>query len=208
MSCIDTLSACVSVCNTHADVVLLLDTSSSVSLEDFDKVVQFVMGILRRADVDSGAFRVGVMTYSTDVHVHFYLNTFHTLEDIKNAVEQIEYIAGSTNTADALQVMRVEMFNTANGNRPGVPDVAIVVTDGLSNYNSQRTIPEATLAHDKGIHIFTIGIGLTETAELEAIATQPYQMNRFLVKTFDELYNIRTEVFTHICESRLLYHIL
>ena len=60
------------------------------------------------------------------------------------------------------------MFNTANGDRPGVPNVVIFITDGVSNLNSERTIPETLLTHAAGIHVFVVGIGLTgETLEIK-----------------------------------------
>ena len=94
------------------------------------------------------------------------------------------------------------MFNEANGDRPGVPNVAIVITDGISNLNSERTIPEALRAQARGIHIFVIGIGLTgATLEIDSISSTPVQENRFLVRTFEELRYIRMKVYTRLCES-------
>ena len=68
---------------------------------------------------------------------------------------------GSTNTADSIEAMRNEMFTAENGDRPDVRNMAIIITDGVSNINSRRTIPEADLAKEEGIHIYTVGIGLT-----------------------------------------------
>ena len=49
-----------------------------------------------------------------------------------------------------------------------IPNFAIIITDGISNLNSERTIPEAILTHAAGIHIYVIGIGLTgETLEIK-----------------------------------------
>ena len=50
------------------------------------------------------------------------------------------------------------MFNVANGDRIGVPNVAVLITDGVSNLNSERTIPEAIRAHARDIHVFAIGM--------------------------------------------------
>ena len=53
--------------------------------------------------------------------------------------------------------MRSQQFIEANGDRPGVPNVAILITDGASNVNEQNTIPAAQYAKEKGITIFRWG---------------------------------------------------
>ena len=97
------------------------------------------------------------------------------------------------------------MYTAANGDRPGVPNVAIVITDGVSNINSRRTIPEAEQARAAGIHIYAIGIGLTDTTELGGIASKPVDENLFSVKEFSELRNLRSKVFSALCKRRCFY---
>ena len=50
--------------------------------------------------------------------------------------------------------MRTQQFTEANGDRPGVPNVAILLTDGESTENPENTIPEAADARADGITIF------------------------------------------------------
>ncbi len=189
-------------CNAKADIVFILDSSSSVGPQNFRKVLDFVTGILHSADIDGGSVRAGVMTFSTDVFINFFLSAYRTKRETFRAIRNIPYIYGSTNTADGLHTLRTELFNPANGDRVGVPNVAIVITDGISNLNSERTIPEALQTHAAGIHIFVIGIGLTgDQPEIRALATPPAENNRFLVNSFDELKSIRRSVFSTVCES-------
>ena len=75
----------------------------------------------------------------------------------------------------------------------------IVVTDGVSNVNSRRTIPEADLARGDGIHVYTIGIGLTDTREVDAIANEPASENSFNVQSFDELVGLDKKIFSALC---------
>ena len=50
------------------------------------------------------------------------------------------------------------MRNMCNKNRrEGKKQIAIVLTDGMSNVDDQRTIKEAQLAKDDGIEIIVIG---------------------------------------------------
>ena len=58
---------------------------------------------------------------------------------------------GKTNTQAALGVMRRELFSSGRGDRIGVDNIAILVTDGYSNIDRFNTIPEAERAKDDGI---------------------------------------------------------
>ena len=117
----------------------------------------FAKDLVDKADVDSGSVRFGVAIYSTEVQIEFNLGDYRTTAEIKSAIDKIPYIYGSTNSADALLTMHSRMFTYANGDRPGVDNVAFMITDGVSNINSRRTIPESESARNKGIHIYAIG---------------------------------------------------
>lgn len=91
----------------------------------------------------AGAVRVGIAIYSTEVQIEFNLNTHSTKAEVYRAIDDIPYIYGSTNTADALQTMSTVMFSPRNGDRPGVPNTCIILTDGVSNVNVDRSLPEA-----------------------------------------------------------------
>ena len=161
----------------------------------------FIKDFLYEADIDSGNVKVGVIIYSTQEHVMFHLNEYHTKAEVYNAVDEMPYRYGSTNTADALKTMRTEMFTEWNGDREGVDNIAIILTDGVSNINSRRTIPEAETARAENIHIYAIGIGLTDTKELDGIASKPVDENRFAVQEFSELRDLRHHVFSSLCKS-------
>ena len=48
-------------------------------------------------------------------------------------------------------MMRRELFSSGRGDRTGVDNIAILVTDGYSNVERHNTIPEAERAKDDGI---------------------------------------------------------
>lgn len=163
--------------------------------------------LLQGAEIDSGNIRVGVVTYSTTVHEQFQLNTFTTKREIYDAIDQIPYTYGSTNTADGLAKMSDDMFVFANGDRPTVPNVAILITDGISNVNSRKTIPNAKSARARGIHIYVVGVGLTDAREINAIASVPASQNVFQVTKFDELKGLEQKVFGSFCEGQNQYYL-
>ena len=185
-------------------MVFVLDASTSVTELNFLVMKDFIKDFLFNANIDDGNVRVGIIIYSTEDYLQFHLDEYQDKLALFTAIDDIPYRYGSTNTADALNTMRTQMYTAANGDRPGVPNVAIVITDGVSNINSRRTIPEAEQARAEGIHIYAIGIGLTDTTELDGIASQPASENSFAVQEFSELRTLRDQVFSAFCPGKLL----
>ena len=181
------------------DMVFVVDASTSVTEYNFLVMKDFIKDFLFNANIDDGNVRVGIIIYSTEDYLQFHLDEYQDKLALFTAIDDIPYRYGSTNTADALNTMRTQMYTAANGDRPGVPNVAIVITDGVSNINSRRTIPEAEQARAEGIHIYAIGIGLTDTTELDGIASQPASENSFAVQEFSELRNLRDTLFSAFC---------
>ncbi|CAG2240336.1 COL6A [Mytilus edulis] len=181
------------------DIVIILDSSTSVGHDNYQQMKNFCKDFLKNADLDSGNIQVGIVSYSTGVHIEFQMNDYCTSQDIMDAIDAIPYRYGSTNTADGLRTMRSQMFTSRNGDRDGVPNVVIILTDGVSNINSRRTIPEAEQARAAGIHIYAVGIGLRDTRELDAMASEPASENSFNVQSFDELAVLSDQVFQTFC---------
>lgn len=184
------------------DLVILLDSSTSVNQLNFKKMLNFVKQLLGTANIDSGDVRVGVLSYSNKARIHFNLNAHNKYRNIAQAVNNIRYVYGKTNTADAIRLMREEMFLSYHGDRPEVPNVCLIITDGVSSVNPERTIPEAIAARDEGIHIYAIGVGLSDTRELEAIATSPASDNMFNVQQFSELSSLANVIFADVCQGK------
>ena len=184
-------------------MVFILDSSTSVTEANFVRVLQFCKDVISDADIDTGRVRVGALIYSSESEIMFHLNQFKSKEFVLDAIDEIPYIYGSTNTAEALRVVRTEMFTPMNGDRPNVDNVVMLITDGISSINSQRTIPEAEAAKAGGIHIFTIGIGLEDTTELNAIATDPASENSFVIPKFEELATLAENMFMSTCPGLL-----
>lgn len=70
----------------HADIVFLLDTSSSVYEPDFDKMKLFLADFIDLFNIDAGKQQIGSLTFSDDVRVNFYLNDYGTTDGVKVSV--------------------------------------------------------------------------------------------------------------------------
>lgn len=184
-----------------SDIVFVIDSSTSVGENNFKKVLNFIKNFLSEAQIGPEFVQVGILLYSTDVSIQFHLNDYKEKGDVFAAIDRIKYSYGSTNTAGGIEAMRRNMFTHDNGDRPNAKNIAFVVTDGVSNINAYKTMDEAKKARAEDIHIYAIGIGLDETTELRALASEPAAKNTFTVEDFDGLENLKKEVFDTFCPS-------
>lgn len=72
----------------------------------------------------------------------------------------------------------------------------------MSSEAPEQTIRSAMEAHDEGIHIFSIGVGLADYRELDGIATPPASENSFKVATFEDLQNVDDILLASACPSK------
>ncbi|KAL3865526.1 hypothetical protein ACJMK2_042902 [Sinanodonta woodiana] len=187
-----------------ADVMFVLDSSSSVGSSNFIKMKLFVKQIIRFFSVDLNYTRIGVMTFSNEPKIWFGLDAYATEKEIFQAIDNITYLEGGTYTEHALETLRMEGFAHE---RPGdmAPNIAIIITDGFSHY------PEATQIQAEGLRrhgvtLFAIGIGnSTDKAELEGIASTDDVGHKlaYQVDTFDGLKRLESVVAYATCEVNL-----
>ena len=115
------------------DVIFVMDESGSIKTSNFELMKSFLSRLITRLDVDSGNTRVGLVTYYTEVGNGFNLSDHLSLSSVQAAIMSLSYGAGGTDTAVALRHVRTTMLTSAAGDRPNVPNVVVVLTDGQSH---------------------------------------------------------------------------
>ena len=122
------------------DIVFVVDESGSIGPSNFATVKSFLSKLVGRLDIDSGNTRVGLATYSTTVRSGFNLGDHSSVASVQSAIMSLSYTTGSTDTAAALAYVRTTMLTLAAGDRPNVPNVVVVLTDGQSNSQSSTRV--------------------------------------------------------------------
>lgn len=188
-----------------ADIVFLIDTSSSNEWENFQSQLRFIENFYRKIYHRGGLVRLSLISYSDEPKTHFYLNTYSNPEDVVTAIWTTPHLKGGSDPSKALRVAREQVFDSGYGDRTEVPNFLILLTDGVSNVNKERTVPEAELVRETGTIVFPIGVGLVGyTQELDQIATPPYDVNRYVVKNAAELSQIENKITLHLCKGIVL----
>lgn len=201
--------------DVQADVVLLVDGSYSIGLQNFAKVREFLEVLVKSFDIGPDKIQISLVQYSRDPHTEFYLNTHHDINAVVKAVRNFPYRGGSTNTGKAMTYVREKIFVPTRGARQNVPRVMVLITDGKSS-DSFRVA--ATKLRNIDVEIFAVGVKDAVRSELEAIANEPADTHVYEVEDFDAFQRISKELTQSIClriEQELLkikkkskYHLL
>jgi len=181
--------------------MFVIDSSGSVGLANFESVKSFMKQMVDVFDISPVFTRVGVITYNLVSTVRFPLDKYNTSSEVKQAVDGINFQSGGTNTGQALELLREKAFSTA---RPGVPHIAIIITDGLSS-DPIATKVQARLLKEDGDVLIAIGVGNeTNSEELGAIASLDHVTGDsavFQVGSFQALQTLNKTVAYKTCSA-------
>ena len=130
----------------------------------------FIKSVIDSLDIDETSTRISLIEYSDRATLQFPLNKYYDQGDVKDAVDNVRASGGQgTVTDQALQLAVSEVFTRKGGDRPGVPNAVILVTDGKST----GYIPLSTAVkplRKTGTDIYVVSVGAaTDKQELENI---------------------------------------
>uniref|UniRef100_A0A3B5MCY5 Collagen, type XIV, alpha 1b n=1 Tax=Xiphophorus couchianus TaxID=32473 RepID=A0A3B5MCY5_9TELE len=182
--------------DVQADVVLLVDGSYSIGLQNFAKVRAFLEVLVTSFDIGPNKIQISLVQYSRDPHTEFALNTHHDINAVVKAVRSFPYRGGSTNTGKAMTYVRERIFVPGRGARDNVPRVMVLITDGKSSDSFKDA---AAKLRNIDVEIFAVGVKDAVRSELEAIANPPADTHVYEVEDFDAFQRISKELTQSIC---------
>ena len=184
----------LSVCDAVLDVALLIDRSGSVG-DQFPVFLRYIVEFIEGFRVGQNRSRFGGVIFNETARVAFSLEEITTFEEYNSTITSLDGPGGLTNLADASRVTRTELLG-ALGDRPDVPNVCILFTDGFATREQNNTEDEAALLR-QNCTIITVSVGnFTDEMQLRAISTN----NRFFsVLNFDMLSTIRDRLTGEVC---------
>lgn len=196
------LTNCTSVTDckgaTVADIVFIVDESTSIGNKNFQLVRSFLNSIVSGLEVGLTNIRVGIATYNDTTTARAYLNTFHNKEEILRFIKNLPYNRGGTKTGAALDFARKEIFIEQKGRRKGVQQVAVVITDGESQ---DDVTDQAKLLRRTGVTVFAVGIQNASKLGLDMMASHPPERHVFIVKNFTNLRPMQQLIRKMLCRN-------
>ena len=198
----------LSVCQADVDIGFIIDGSGSIrdanppdgSFDNWQLLLQFVGLVIDR--LPRSGTKVGAVVFSDRGELVFGLDQYPNLQDARDAVLRIQYPGANTNTSGGIYRARVDLFDVVRGDRPNVPNLAIIITDGKSTFDSDKTIPYAEELRAQGTENVVIGVtNSVDENELRLISSLPQEVNKnyFTSPDFQELENIITGLLESAC---------
>ncbi len=196
------------------DLCFIIDSSGSIrdsnpsdgSFDNWQLQLNFLAELVDSFTIGQDATRVGAVSFSDIVIFEFALDEFPDAESVKNAILSIDYIGQITNTAGGFRVAREQCFNRANGDRPDVQNLAVIITDGqpFPTNNVPLALEEARRLQGAGVTMTSIGVtNVINEDLLRQFSSPPQELNRnyFTAPDFTYLESIRANVRQESCES-------
>ncbi len=173
--------------DTGYDVVFMFD--GSASNKHFSWMKGFAHNFASQMDIDSGVFRVGAMSFDQGQNLAFHLNENGFQSEVMTAItsKPVNRPGGPSNVAAAFDAIRENMFTSQNGDRPNARDFIILMTDKPKSQDTAAAQAAFRRLQNAGIGVFTVGMELGNTDELDSITTPQLDDFQSLINTEREL---------------------
>ena len=161
-------------CNLILDLTFLIDSSGSLTPNEFIQEKIFVDRIVRRLNVEAKVREayIGLISFSEVPYTYqIYVPNTQFIDMVSNRVKSLPYMGRSTALASALRDARMNVFKEIRG--VSTPKIAVLISDGSGNETPDEIKLEAKQLKDNQVHLFVVGVGKNVKNEtLNALASQ------------------------------------
>ncbi|ELU15429.1 hypothetical protein CAPTEDRAFT_157837 [Capitella teleta] len=188
---------CERRCTRSMDVAFLLDFSGDLG-SIYDSILDTTAEIVFGLPIGSDRARVANLYLVKSAAIDFYLDTYERKSSILNALSY--KTAGTSNNFDFIKMMYENVFVSSRGDRPGINNVGILVTDGQTNGNSAKLIQRANEAKALGIEMYVVAVGENvNMAEINGVASNPTSEHVIIMDSIDSPENVANQVLDQLC---------
>ena len=151
----------------------MIDASGSIGSSRFQLIRDFTANITTQLIHSFARSAIGVILFDSSADIHFNLQAYTSLNTLLSAINQLPYNGGGTDTAEALTLLLSTAQNETLGLRRDSFKVAIVITDGQSDYPSETLSAVSTLHASNIFDVYAVGVDGIDPTELYTIASSP-----------------------------------
>ncbi|XP_028274896.1 collagen alpha-1(VII) chain [Parambassis ranga] len=187
---------------TKADIVFLVDESSSIGANNFIKMKDFIFRVATYFPViGAQGTQIAVVHYSDEPRIEFRLNDIKDRNSMLRALRALRYGGGNTKTGKGISYVLQELFQESLGMRQDVAHVLVLITDGRAQDN---VLQPSRIARALGVSVLAVGVSNADMEELNKIAAPTSYKNIFYSPTFEDFPSIEREFIKAICSEELL----
>ncbi|KAK3512997.1 hypothetical protein QTP70_034627 [Hemibagrus guttatus] len=159
-----------------SDILLLLDSSGSISYYEFSHMLHFLSDLLRPFQVGHGHVRVALVQVDTEPQVEFDFDAHSSQNTLQDALLRTPQLRGDTKTETALLLAQKLLRQQAGKEAP--PRVLLWLTDGVEPGNVEG--PIAALRED-GVTVMAVGTGHSNLQVFSRAVTPPIEQHLYFV---------------------------
>ena len=180
-------------CVSTIDVVLVLDGSESIVPADFVTMRGFVSELAAHFTISPNDAHAGVVQFAGEGEGRIEIGLSGEASALQGAIAAMTQIVGATDIQEGIAYGQGEL----NAGARGVPQVMIVMTDGVHNQPGDP-LGEALAARNDGTVIFAIAVGAgPDVNQLVSIAGDASRV--FSVDSYDALAAILDPLVEVVC---------
>ncbi|XP_056131888.1 collagen alpha-1(VII) chain [Lampris incognitus] len=185
-----------------ADIVFLMDESSSIGANNFVKMKDFIFRVATYfPTIGPQGTQIAVVHYSDEPRTEFRLSDFKDRNSVLRALRGLRYGGGNTKTGKGISFVLQEVFQESLGMRPEVAHALVLITDGRAQ---DDVLPPSRIARALGVSVLAVGVANADLEELRKIAFPTSYKNIFFSQTFDDFPSIEREFINSLCSEALL----
>lgn len=143
--------------NANADIIFLVDSSSTVPQSSYQIEKDFVKQISKYLNVEPGQSRAAYISYGDQSRTAFTFNGYNSYPEYERLVDSAPYVGGQRRMDRALDAASTLLGET----RPSAPKIVVLLTAGRQSLGvNGRLLHEAAgRLRDKGAKTYVVAIG-------------------------------------------------
>lgn len=158
----------------EGDIVLLLDSSGSVSNYEYSRLLHFAAELLRPFSLGRGHVRVGLLQVGTNPNLEFGLDVHNNQDSLQKALRGVNQLQGDTNTEAALRVAQRLLTKTEED----VPKILLWLTDGVQPGDVDELMSELK---GQGVSVLAVSTVHGNYQVLQRAVTPPLESHLYSV---------------------------
>ncbi|XP_044311641.1 collagen alpha-6(VI) chain-like isoform X2 [Varanus komodoensis] len=182
-------------CEIQGEFVFLIDGSTRVSTEAFNRMKDFLKKLLDLIGYNSN-IKVGMAQFSENYQEEFSLGNYQNSSELKDKIDNVSGMQGDkTYMGKALREVKSFFKSPKQRIARNIHQKLLLITDGKSDDNIAEP---AKVLRDNGVEIHAIGVGKVNHMQLQLITNSPER--KYTVANYNELSNVAKHVIEEMCQ--------